>query len=282
MAPAKKKRRHPSKRFTTTRNVMKRRLGLLGWGNSRPFHEWSKTLTTRTMGEGHNPGTTSGAVFHLPVNNWNDPLGTLSTLVGGSGSLTANRHPMNHDFALARGYNRVQVLSWRARINVNWIASASGTQDFIVAYTFSQDANTQLLLTTPTVARLERLRIETNPRWTVKKFDAHNQATLIPSSAMGISINVPNVFAYCDIIARGQLDLEANNGTVGHILGDNAATVNPPDITLFCTVVIMTESGIAMALDAVHVTVAITQRVKIMRDALGNEDMVEGTPDVHA
>ncbi len=278
MAPAKKRR---TKRFSA-KATMKRRLGLLGWGNSRPFFEWSKTITTRTLGEGHNPGTLAGAFFHLPVNNWNDPLGTLSNLVAGSGSLTANRHPLNHDDAITRNYNRARVLSWSAKINVNWIASASGTQDFIVAYTFSEDTNTEVTLVAGTAARIERLEIETNPRWTVKKFEAANNGQFAPSSTRGIFIRVPNVFAYCDIIARGEQDVEANNGTVGHILADSSSATNAPTITLFCTVVIMTESGIAMAIDSVHATVAITQRVKLMRDHQGAEDMDEGEVDVHA
>ena len=44
----------------------------------------------------------------------------------------------------------------------------------------------------------------------------------------------------------------------------------------------MTENGKAMAIDSLHVTIAITQRVKLMRDFIGTEDAFDGQPDVHA
>lgn len=253
----------------------------MGWQNSRPYNIWSRTLTTRTMGEGHNPGTTTGALFILPVNNWNDPLASLGTLVVGTGSKTEDRHPMNHDDAIADGYGRVQVLSWSAKINVNWIASASGTQDFIVAYTFSETSTTEVALAAGSGGRNERLEILTNPRWTVKQFDANNQGTFKPTSTNGIFISVPNVFAYCDTLNQGTLNTEANNSTIGHLIADSSSATNVPTVTLFCTVVIMTESGIAMSIDSIHVTVAITQRVKIMRTFIGTEDMDGGEADVH-
>lgn len=276
-----RRRRKTSRRFNVTRNVMKRRLGLLGWGNSRPFFPWSRSLTTRTLGEGHNPGTIAGAFFHLPVNNWNDPLGSLANLVAGGGSLVSDRHPMHHNNALSIGYNRVQVLSWKAELMVNWIAGAIVDQDYNVAYTFAQDAATNVTLAAGTTARAERLAMETNPMWTIRKFNGTPGVTGKRVNNK-IVISVPNVFAYCKVIADGQLAIEANNGSVAHAIADVAHTVNPPPVALFCTVVIYTESGKAMAVSTVHVTVAITQRVKIMRDLVGSEDLDEGSPDVHA
>ncbi len=274
-------RRRRSKRSSHT-NVMKRRLGLLGWKNSRPFFNWSQTLVTRTMGSGHNPGTTMGATFILPVNNWNDPLGSLSTLVAGTGSLINARRPVRHADALAAGYQRCQVLSWHADIKVNWIASAGGTSDFIVAYTFGQDNTTEVVLTVGDAGRVEVLEFLTNPRWTIKRFDANNSGTFRPTSTRGISINVPDVFAYCQKMAEGQLNVEANNSTVGHVMASVASTTNGPTVQLFCTVAIFTESGLAMAIDSVNVTVAITQRVKVMRDFIGTEDMDDGETGIHA
>lgn len=281
MAP-RRKRRKASRKFNVTRALMERRLGVRGWGRSRPFFEWSKTLITRTLGEGHNPGTTTGAVFHLPVNNWNDPLGTLATLVAGTGSLTSNRHPVHHDTAISVGFHRVQVLSWRAKINVNWIGNADQLNDFIVAYTFSENAATEVLLAVGTAARIENMEFQTNPRWTLKRFEADGFRQFKPSSEMSVNINVPNVFEYCKIIAGGHLNIEANNATIGHLLADVGSGSSVPTVQLFCTVVIYTESGLEMVVDSVHVTVAITQRVKIMRDHLGAEDMDDGEVDVHA
>lgn len=239
-------------------------------------------MTTRTLGQGRNPGTTSGAVFHLPVNNWNDPLGTLATLVAGSGSLTSNRAPMHHNNALASGYQRVQVLRWKAEIYVNWIAGDIPDQDFNVAYTFSQTATTELLLTAGTAARLEVLEIETNPMWTVARFNGTPGLTTRRSNQNRIVISVPNVFAYCDSIARGQLNVEANNGTVGHVIALVNSATAPPTVALFCTVAIYTVSGLAMAINTVNVQVAVTQHVKIMRDLIGTEDLDEGEPSVHS
>ncbi len=81
-------RRRTKRKRKASSSTMRRRMGLTGWGNSKPFFGWSKTLTTKTLGEGHNPGVLNGAKFTLPVNNWNDPLGDLGNLVPGSGSLT--------------------------------------------------------------------------------------------------------------------------------------------------------------------------------------------------
>ncbi len=276
------RRRKRSRRFTTTRAVMKRRLGMVGWGNSRPWHPWSKIITTRTLGEGHNPGTTTGAIFFLPVNNWNDPLGSLATLVAGSGSLTSNRHPMNHNNAISTGYNWAQVLSWSAKIEINWITASSPPNDFNVAYTFAQDAASEVTLVAGTEARVDNLDIETNPMWTVKRFNAAFGDTPKRGNEGVTFISVPNVFEYCDSIARGLSATEANNQTVGHLIADVSHTSGPPTIPLFCTVAIYTISGLAMPINSVHVTVAVTQRVKLMRDLIGAEDLDEGQPDVHA
>ncbi len=274
-------RRKANRRYSTSRAVMERRLGIRGWARSRPFFEWSKTLVTRTLGEGHNPGTTTGALFRLPVNNWNDPLGTLSTLVAGTGSLTANRHPVHHDTTLSVGFNRVQVLSWNAKISVNWIGAESSTQDFVVGYQFVGSNATEVNLTAGTAARIERMEFETNPRWTLKHFNAAGGVDSL--STKNVYINVPNVFAYADILAKGVSDTEANNNTVGHGIGDVDYLTSPlPTIRVYVNVVIYTESGLAMPIDSVHVTVAITQRVKIMRDFIGGEDMDDGEVDVHA
>lgn len=281
MAPAKHKRHAQKRKRSSTNSIMRKRMGLTGWANSKPFFPWSKTLITRTLGEGHNPGTTVGAIFVLPVNNWNDPLGSLSTLGAGTGSLTSNRHPMHHAEAIEGRYKRVQVLSWKADIQVNWIKTGVSTGDFIVAYNFTQGGNSALDLTPGTAARLQRLSLMTNPRWTIKSFNAAGGVD--GPSTKHVFINVPNVFKYCDIIAKGKDGSgEANNFSVGHVIADSNDSSNAPEIFLGCTVVIFSKSGLAMPIDSVHVTVAITQRVKIMRDKAAADDLKEGNPDVHA
>ncbi len=272
----------PPRKRRRKNNVMKQRLGLIGWNGSRPFNPWSKTLTTKTLGEGHNPGTTSGAVVILPVNNWNDPLGSLSTLVAGTGSLTSNRHPMNHDLAISTGYNRVQVLSWKCVLTFTWILAGDPIQDFIVAYHFGTQASTEITLTAGTAARLEALEFQTNPRWTLKRFNASGGTDATNARPNNVTISVPNVFAYCKIIADGSLTTEANNQTVSHVIADTSSASNEPAIPLRCTFAIYTESGLALAVDSIRVNVAITQKVKIMRDFLGGEDMDGGEPDPHA
>lgn len=270
------------RKFSSANATMRRRMGLTSWGNSRPFLEWSKSLTTRTLGEGHNSGSTTGAIFILPVNNWNDPLGTLSNLVAGSGSLTSNRHPIDHDSAIASGYERVQVLGWKLEIDVNWIGGASNVMDYVVGYTFGQDLASEVTLTAGTAARIERMEFESNRRWTLKHYNANPGQVTGAKRNSKIVVNVPNVFKYCDIIARGTDEVEANNATVSHQIADVNSLTNPPEVALFCTVVIYTESGLALPVDSVHVTLAVTQRVKIMRDKLGAEDMDDGEADVHA
>lgn len=275
-------RKRKRKRTRTARDVMKQRLGVTGWKGSRPFSAWSKMLTTVTLGEGHNPGTTTGTQFGLPVNNWNDPLGNLGTMVAGTGSKTESRHPMNHDRAIAEGYERVQVQGWQAEIIVNWIRDPSATQDFVIAYTFSEDINTAVALTAGDTGRLENMSFQTNPRWTLKKFNATGGSDEIPKRK-SVTIRVPDVFAYCKLIAEGSLGLEANNISTSHTIADvNFNSISFPQVPLFCRVAIYTESGLAMLVDSIHVQVKITQRVKIMRDNLGAEDMAGGNPDVHA
>lgn len=275
MPPRRKKRR-------TGGSIMRQRMGLAGWNGSRPFSPWSRTITTKTLGEGHNPGTTTGAVVTLPVNNWNDPLGSLSTLVAGTGSLTSNRHPMDHAEALAAGYGRVQVLSWKCVITVTWIKAADAIQDYIIAYTFKTDTATEVLLAAGSAARIEALEFRTNPRWTLKSFNATGGLNPINNRPNTVTINVPNVFEYCNLIALGGLTDEANNNTVSHVLADTSSGSNQPAIPLRCTFAIYTESGLALDIDSIRVNVAITQRVKLMRDFKGGEDMDGGEPDVHS
>ncbi len=276
-------RRRKKRRFSSANAIMKRRMGAIGWGGSKPFFSWSKTITTKTLGEGHNPGGTMGALFHLPVNNWNDPLGNLATLVAGTGSLTSNRHPEPHLNAIAVGYNRVNVISWKAEIDVNWIAPEGASNDFVVAYTFKQEAVTELTLATGPAGRIEVLELKTNPRWTISRvFNAHHGHDTGKKKSSKVVINVPNVFKYCEFIAGGQTNLLADNGSTGHAIKDTGFTSNVPIITLFCTVAIFTLSGLTMLIDSIHVTVAITQKVKIYRDFLGDEDMDDGETDVHA
>ncbi len=272
----------PRRRGKRSRAIMMQRLGLRGWNGSRPFEPWSKTITTKTLGEGHNPGTTAGALVTIPVNNWNDPLGSLVTLVAGTGSLTSNRHPMNHNSAIAAGYNRVQVLSWKMVITVTWIKVSDPVQDFIIAYTFKTDTGTEVTLTAGTAARIEALEFRTNPKWTLKRFNASGGTDARLPRPNTVVVSVPNVFAYCKIIADGTLALEANNQSVSHVLADTSSATNEPAIPLRCTFAIYTESGLAMDIDSIRVNVAITQRVKVMRDFIGTEDMNSGEPDVHA
>ncbi len=269
----------PPPRFQRRNATMRRRMGLAGWNNSRPWSPWSKSLTTMTIREGHNPGGSAGAVFHLPVNNWNDPLGDLDTLVAGTGALNHKRHPMNHDQAIADGYNIVQVLSWKAVIETNWIAAGNITNDYIVAYTFSQnEATTITLVHTTEAARTERLNILTSPRWTFKRYNA------APYNSFGkkITIVVDDVYAYCELIAHGSQVNAFGNGMMSHVISDTDHLSNTPVTNLFCTVVIMTESGLVMLVDSIHVTVKVTQKVRIMRDKVGAQDTTEGVPDSHA
>ncbi len=282
--PQRRKKRHVKRRKKRRPKdaVMKQRLGITGFRGSRPYNPWSKTLTTKTFGTGQNPGTTSGTVFFLPVNNWNDPIGPLANPVAGTGTLTENRHPKHHDSAIADGYNTVQVLSWKAQIAVNWILADDPGRDFFVAYTFRQNATTELVRTAGTVSAVERLEIFTNPAWTVKHLRAIQGFREVHTSGNDIHISVPNVFKYCEKLAQGVEAISFTNERMSHIIADVNSASGPPLLPLFCTVVIMTEQGIAMTTSSVHITVAITQKVRIMRNWTGTTDLNEGEVDVHA
>lgn len=258
--------------------VMQRRMGLKGWGGSRPYTPWSKTLVTRTTGEGHNPGTTSGAVFGLPVNNWNDPLGALSTLVSGTGTIVQNRHPMHHDNAIEDGYNVVQVLLWSAKMTFNFIGAEAAVGDYLVAYNFSSELGSEVSLTAGAASRTERMEMLTNPRWTIKHLNGS------PNQIQDHTVRIKpiDVFAYCETISDGNQTVAFGNGMMSHAIRDVSFTSDNPTIELFCHVVIMTESGLAMPVDSVHATIEITQKVRIMRDFLAAEDLNEGEPDLHA
>lgn len=263
------------------RGVMRKRLGLDSWNKSRPFNQWSMTFMTKTWGEGHNPGTTTGTTFALPVNNWNDPIGDLSTLVAGTGALIHNRHPIHHDDALLHLYNTVQVLSWKAEIDINHIKESEALNaigDYYIAYAFSESIDTQIVLSaTPALARIERLNIFTNPMWTVLRRDAgiHRKTKLV--------ISVPDVFEYMKIMVGGANPGDNfGNPSIAHQIADVGSESAPVPIgKLYCRIVIGKESGTAMAIDTLHVTVAVTQKVRIMRNFLGTKDIVLGVPDLH-
>ncbi len=265
------------------RDPMRRRMGLEGWNGSRPFSPWSKTLTTVTIGHGNNPGTIAGTIFNLPCNNWNDPIGPFTNPVSGSGFKIENRHPVNHEVAIAQGYNMAEVLSWKCRLKVNWILADTPTADFLVAYTFSGDTATEVSLTVASnVASIERAEILTNPRWTVKRMRGVQGVGESHTSKDDIIINVPNMYKYLEILGRGGDPVSWDHAAISHLLLDVNSGSNPPAIGLFCTVVVMTESGAAMAINSVAITVTITQKVKIMRDYIGAEDMDGGEVDLHA
>lgn len=271
----------PRRRFRRAGNTtMNKRLGLSTWENSKPYFGWSKTLVTNTVGEGRNPGTIAGATFSLPVNNWNDPLGTLATLVAGAGGLRQDRHPAHHADAIRDGYENVQVHAWSADIDVNWILGANNTQDLLVAYTFAQDTTTPFVLTAGGTARTERMEVLTSSRWTKFRMNADpNPST--EHNRKRFKINVPNVFDYCKTISAGSTLAVFGNGAMSHSIRDVNSATTPPGVTLFCLVVIMTETGFALPVDSIHVTIQIRQKVTIMRDRQGPEGLDEGETDLH-
>ncbi len=280
----KRKRKGKKRKGSSATRIMKQRLGLVGWKGSKPYHAFSKTLITKTLGEGHNPGTTTGATIVFPVNNWNDPLGTLSTLVAGTGSLTSNRHPMNHDDAMLDNYEVVQVLSWKLDLTINWIKADDPVSDFMVGYLFVANKASEIALDPAAgAARIERLEMLTNPRWTVKHYRAVQGITEVRPRSETLSISVPNVFQYLKIIAAGSdATVSLTNAHVSHVIADVNDVTNSPLVSMACTIAIMTESGLAMAIDSLHVTARVTQKVKIMRGFFGSEDMDEGEADTHA
>lgn len=280
--PPKRRTRRKRKGSAATR-IMKQRLGLTSHGGSRPYMPWSRTLTTVTLGEGHNPGTLMGASFVLPVNNWNDPLGTLSNLVSGTGSLTHKRHPVHHDDAIVDGYDTCQVLSWKANISVNWIKADDPISDYMVAYTIVPNKASAVANAVGDAGRIERLEIMTNPRWTVKHFKSVQGITEVRPRNESVSINIPNVYQYCKILAAGaDINEPFTNGSVSHTIADVSDIASDfPRVLCMCTVVIMTESGLVMAIDSLHITVHVTQKVKLFRAFFGIEDMLEGEADLH-
>lgn len=269
----------PGRRRHRTNRVMRRRMGLRGWDDSRPYHPWSKTLVSRILGEGHNPGVTSGVEFALPVNNWNDPLGTGGGLVVGTGSQTTNRHPVKHNNAITDGYNVAQVLKWRCLIILNWIRAEDITGDYIVAYRFTQQDGTEVLLPAGPATSIEILEMLTSPYWTTKRFNA----SPLHRKRETVSINVPDVYQYVEAIHAGhQVSTTMGNGVMSHVIADTNSASNSPVVKLFCQVVVASLSGLVMLIDSLHITIQITQKVRIMRDYVGSQDLDEGEADVHA
>ncbi len=265
-----------------SRAKMHKRLAIRGWDQSRPWIPFTKTLTTKTYGTGHNPGTLAGGVWDIPINNWNDPLGDAGDFVSGTGIEISNRHPLNHSEALSDGYTIVQVLSAKIEVTPKWnIASLDVDGDYFLAWAFSKDSAKPVTLVVGGAAEGEIANIKSDPRWEFRRYSS-SQETRNQRRGPTV-ITIPNMFDYCEIVGRGDAGdgLEAvMAGNVSHQIADTPFTSNVPDITLFVHLVIVMESGEVMAINSVSMEVLVTQKVRLMHDATAAG--LNRTPDTHA
>ncbi len=264
-----------------SRAKMHKRLAIRGWDQSRPWIPFTKMLTTKTYGTGHNPGTTAGAQWDIPINNWNDPLGDGGTFVAGTGILITNRHPLNHSEALSDGYTVAQVLSAKIEVTPKWnIASDDVDGDYFLAWAFSKDSAAPVTLAVGGAVEGEIGNIKSDPRWEWRRYSSSQETR--DQRRKATVITIPNMFDYCEIVGRGDavdgID-SITAGNVSHLLADVAFNSGPPDITLFVHLVVVMESGLAMAINSVSMEVLVTQKVRLMHDATAAG--LNRTPDAH-
>jgi len=241
----KRKRKVPGWRL-----LMERRLGSRSFGNHRPYHSQTKTLVTRTVGHGHVTATTAGNSWAIPVNNWNDPMGPLTTLAGGSGTLIENRHPLNHDTAIADDYQVVRVLDWVMRCSVSYVGTDTPGKDYVVAWRFSNSITSPFTWTAGGTTVGNWNAIQTDPQYSYAKFSATNTGGSSMPSGGDLVITVPSVNAYCKKLHSGLQSTIANDygpEMSGHILADVDHASNPPTIVLFCNMHVFTANGLAFA-----------------------------------
>lgn len=262
----------------STTRTMRMRLGLIGAKGSRPWAPWSKVLSTITTGGGEGPGTLNGWHLALPVNNWNDPIGSLGDLVGGTGTFVHNRHPIHHNDAIADGYDMVQVLSSKMQVEIMWNHTSDETNSRMVwGYAFSDANISPFTHVTGNVGVNELNSMISDPRWTTGHMLASSER-----KALVIRVSVPSILRYGAIFHAGNVvdGLEAYGaGMVAHVLADSAFDSNSPVVSIFCHFVLFNESGLALAASSTKVMVKHSQTVRIMRN-MTTADLNE-MPDLH-
>lgn len=264
---------------SSERRIMNKRLGKVGYQGSRPWSPWSKILVTKTSGVGEAPGTLSGWHFAIPCNNWNDPMGSLGDLVAGTAQKIQDRHPIHHNDAIADGYDMVQVLSCKMRVEIMWNVAADVTSGRMTwGYAFSHTLTSPFNHTAGSAATGELLNMVSDPRWTTGTFlaDPNHKAVVI-------KVNVPSILQYGKIFHGGSTvfgDEAFGAGLVAHPIADSSSATNNPIILVSCHFVLFNNAGIATAVSSTRVRITSEQKVRIMRNMTTAD--LDISPDIHS
>lgn len=261
------------------RRVMRTRLGQTGYQGSRPWAPWSKILVTKTAGVGEAPGTLCGFHCPVPINNWNDPMGTLGDLVAGTGQKIQDRHPIHHNDAIADGYDLVQVLSCKLKFELMWnIAEDVTSSRMTWGYAFSGSITSPFNHATGSAATGELLNMVSDPRWTTGEFIADPNRR-----AVVVRVNVPSCLTYGKIFHAGLpgSGLEAfGAGNMAHTLADSPSSSNNPNVPIWIHFVLFNNTGLETIVSSVKMRIESVQKVRIMRTLITAD--LDQSPDIHA
>ncbi len=261
------------------RRTMRKRLGQSGLQGSRPWSPWSKILVTETRGIGEAPGTLNGWHFGIPINNWNDPMGTMGDLVAGTAQKIQDRHPIHHNDAIADGYDMVQVLSCRLKVEIYWNITQDVTSSRMTwGYAFSDAFTSPFTHAAGSVSTGERLNMLSDPRWTTGSMIATAN-----EKAIVINVNIPSILEYGKLFHHGSaVDglLAYGAGMVSHAIADSSSATNAPAVPLFCHFVLFNNSGLATLISSTKVNASSIQKVRIMRNMTTADLNI--SPDIHS
>lgn len=260
---------------------MRKRLGQSGLQGSRPWSPWSKILVTKTLGVGEAPGTINGWHFAIPVNNWNDPMGTLGDLAAGAGAKIQDRHPIHHNDAIADGYDMVQVLSCNLKVEIYWnIASDNTSGRMTWGYAFSDAFTSPFTHAVGTASRGELLNMKSDPRWTTGTILADG---FFNDNIVTIRVAIPSILTYGRVFHKGSVVdgvTAFGAGMVSHPIADSSSATNAPAVPIFCHFVLFNNTGLATLVSSTKVHIESTQKVRIMRN-MTTADLNE-VPDIHS
>lgn len=245
-----------------------------------------KCVTAEELGVGGTSPICGGA-FVYNFMRYNTPL-VFSAIE----NVTANaslgvRHPSGHKEALALGYDKFLVLSGFYRLTCRHTTAASTSEQWIVAYKFSNTLSLAELVTAAggTAVDLDTLAGGVNlwadmrqtRGWVYQRFSGNQSGGSIFPVTGVVEINIPDapelaiaLNSYGNSVEV--LDWEEFKGSIA-----DASTL--PNNGAFVTIVVFYANGEPMAASDIHIDVELHQTVRLWR-ALGVGELIDEIDEV--